>query len=702
MRKSIREAFAYVLAITILITEMIIIVSRDGIIEAKAADLEETVGINANTDYTDNIGSVHYGDSIIRNYSFSEPIDTFSSLSAGFQIVSTETNGEGKVTSAKIKVSTDELSDHEITISFKKDDGIGTFNNITVKYTVLLAHNPLDATILNHTFGDTVGDNLTYTDTDYSTNWYVSIVNDKDPFPSPMPDNPYTDMDGINVPGTYIYACYGNGITGYDGPDGFFKTFTISKATPTLSIADFKSSEKIKVLITAPTTDSPSVTFDFYNDPSLDGAMSIVYAKSGTAEYSPEIPTEPGKYDAKLVCTGIYADWYNDASTTFTILPADKKEGSGTVKVADVVYGSEKIKPVPASETNGTSNVIYYFKLKDAADSTYTKEVPTKPGKYTCMAVFAENDKYKEVKATCNFVIDKGIGVGTLTMPNQYVGEQLKPVPVCKTNGVTNVTYYYKKKGADNSTYSKDVPAEAGEYTVKAVFAMTDYYYQAEATADFRLSYMPAPAFGYQGTLGRNGFYTTDVVIKAPAGYLVSTTRNGSFADSISISEEYSVSKLYFKNKDTGALSDAVNTGNLKIDKSKPVIKNVKDKDTLYGDEVTIKISDSNLEKIFINGEAYRFSGSNADVLLTSNDSYEEYKIEVLDEAGNRIEYTIIVEANWYKEGIVPFGKMIKLKKDKEYKGSSNDFMVEGDGTVYAGGASFYVTEDNEYKFIEK
>lgn len=703
MRKSIREAFAYVLAITILITEMIIIVSRDWTFTVEAADSEETVYVDAYSDYTDNIGTVHYGDSVIRNYSFNDPIELFESLSEGFQDLSTERDDENKIISEKIKVSTDVLGEHEIKISFKINTEIDTPNYITIKYTVLPAHNPIDATITDFSFGDTIKDNLTYTDTEYSTGYFVSVVNEKDPYPSPMKSEPCTFENDIIEPGTYIYACYGEGITGYDEPAGIFKYFTVSKATPSISIADIKSGEKPKVMITCPTTDAKSVTFEYYSE--AMESMNVLYKLSdGAGAFSSEIPSSPGTYTAKLAYedSSLPYECYNEATTTFKVLPIDKKDGSGSVKVADVVYGGEKIKPVATSDTNGTNNVVFYYKLKDAADSTFTKEVPTKPGKYTCMAVFAENDKYKEVKATCNFVIDKGIGMGTLTISNQYVGEQLKPVPVCKTNGVTNVTYYYKKKGADNSTYSKDVPAEAGEYTAKVVFAMTDYYYQAEATADFKLSYMPAPAFGYQGTLGRNGFYTTDVVIKAPAGYLVSTTKNGSFADSISISEEYSVSKLYFKNKDTGALSDAVNTGNLKIDKSKPVIKNVKDKDTLYGDEVTIKISDSNLEKIFINGEAYRFSGSNADVLLTSNDSYEEYKIEVLDEAGNRIEYTIIVEANWYKEGIVPFGKMIKLKKDKEYKGSSNDFMVEGDGTVYAGGASFYVTEDNEYKFIEK
>ena len=50
------------------------------------------------------------------------------------------------------------------------------------------------------------------------------------------------------------------------------------------------------------------------------------------------------------------------------------------------------------------------------------------------------------------------------------------------------MTYYYKVKDASDETYSQTVPADAGEYTVKAVTASTNIYKASEAAADFTIA----------------------------------------------------------------------------------------------------------------------------------------------------------------------------------------------------------------------
>ena len=50
------------------------------------------------------------------------------------------------------------------------------------------------------------------------------------------------------------------------------------------------------------------------------------------------------------------------------------------------------------------------------------------------------------------------------------------------------VTYNYKKKDADDETYSADVPTDAGTYTVRATVAETDDYADGVATADFTIA----------------------------------------------------------------------------------------------------------------------------------------------------------------------------------------------------------------------
>ena len=62
-----------------------------------------------------------------------------------------------------------------------------------------------------------------------------------------------------------------------------------------------------------------------------------------------------------------------------------------------------------------------------------------------------------------------------------------RPVPVSETNGTENVTYAYKTKGADDSTYQAEKPTAVGQYTLRATFAATQNYKAVTATADFAI-----------------------------------------------------------------------------------------------------------------------------------------------------------------------------------------------------------------------
>ena len=59
---------------------------------------------------------------------------------------------------------------------------------------------------------------------------------------------------------------------------------------------------------------------------------------------------------------------------------------------------------------------------------------------------------------------------------------------VTGNEGSGTVTYNYKKKDADDETYSADVPTDAGTYTIRATVAETDDYADGVATADFTIA----------------------------------------------------------------------------------------------------------------------------------------------------------------------------------------------------------------------
>ena len=108
-------------------------------------------------------------------------------------------------------------------------------------------------------------------------------------------------------------------------------------------------------------------------------------------------------------------------------------------------------------------------------------------GTYWVVASDSKNNNATSNKVTVNIV--KAEGTASVSLPGWIYGETAsKPVPTSKTNGINNVTYQYKVKGADDTTYSDTLPTNAGDYTVKAIFAATDNYNEVTATADFTIA----------------------------------------------------------------------------------------------------------------------------------------------------------------------------------------------------------------------
>lgn len=89
---------------------------------------------------------------------------------------------------------------------------------------------------------------------------------------------------------------------------------------------------------------------------------------------------------------------------------------------------------------------------------------------------------------TCKASITKATGSGTVTINGWIYGDAANaPVPTSTTNGTKHVSYLYKVKGAADTTYAAAAPTKAGTYTVKAIFAETEYYKEVVVTRDFTI-----------------------------------------------------------------------------------------------------------------------------------------------------------------------------------------------------------------------
>lgn len=175
--------------------------------------------------------------------------------------------------------------------------------------------------------------------------------------------------------------------------------------------------------------------------------------------------------------SGTYWVQVNDGSSTKTSNPVNvtitKAAGTASVSMDGWAYGETAKTPVPASATNGTENVTYQYKVKDADDSTYSAAVPTAAGSYTVKATFPATENYEETAATTDFTIAQAAPTVSITAePASLVGggtvkltvttnAPAKVVPTC--DGVT-VT-----ENSDG-TFSAVLPNETKTYTFTASY----------------------------------------------------------------------------------------------------------------------------------------------------------------------------------------------------------------------------------------
>ena len=150
-------------------------------------------------------------------------------------------------------------------------------------------------------------------------------------------------------------------------------------------------------------------------------------------------------------------------------------------------YAGAAIKNDITEITGDVASDITYVG-RDGTDYTESNNAPKDVGKYTAKVTIGGQT------ATADFEIKKVDITPTVSLDSWVYGSTVtKPVVVGnKENGL--VTYYYKQKGADDSTYIKvnndsdfsNIPA--GQYTLKACIGETTHYNAAEAYCDFSVT----------------------------------------------------------------------------------------------------------------------------------------------------------------------------------------------------------------------
>ena len=191
-----------------------------------------------------------------------------------------------------------------------------------------------------------------------------------------------------------------------------------------------------------------------------------------------------------------------------------------------------------------------------------------------------------------NVAITKADGTASVSLSDWTYGETAKtPVPTSATNGTGHVTYQYKVKDADDSTYSDAVPTAAGSYTVKATFPETENYNAVTATADFTIT---KATYNMTGVKFEDDSYTYDGSEKTltisgtlPTGVTVAYENNKlTNAGSVTAKAKFTIAD----SNNYCAIDDM--TATLTITKAKPTVSISAKPDSLRGGgKVTLTVT---------------------------------------------------------------------------------------------------------------
>ena len=198
------------------------------------------------------------------------------------------------------------------------------------------------------------------------------------------------------------------------------------------------------------------------------------------------------------------AESENYESDTFEkFIFINPKELTATMSNVTVAYG-ESLPTFPFSITgyvNGEDQSVFSGALYASAD--YVCGVDG-VGEYTIGLQYNEPENYIVTVNTATLTVVKADPTLIVTAISKAYDNAPANVSV-ETDSDGAVTYLYKNKDADDSTYSETVPVGGGYYTVKAILEEGANYNSATATADFYITHKDIPRVvieTYSGTYG--------------------------------------------------------------------------------------------------------------------------------------------------------------------------------------------------------
>ncbi|MCL2540709.1 MAG: hypothetical protein FWE53_04790, partial [Firmicutes bacterium] len=212
-------------------------------------------------------------------------------------------------------------------------------------------------------------------------------------------------------------------------------------------------------------------------------------ASADDSAYSETVPTVGGDYIVRVTydSTNNYHEYIAIAS--FSIL---RINGSIEVELEGWTYGDQAEEAVIKINDGDyvLSTAIAEYKIAGASDLTYTTAVPQDAGEYTVRVTVLATNNYNSTSATFNFEIARADGLISVIITGWVFNENPNEPIVTVLEGHyfgAIITIEYKVAGANDLTYTTDIPDLVGSYTVRVTYGNSQNFNETSATADFEV-----------------------------------------------------------------------------------------------------------------------------------------------------------------------------------------------------------------------
>lgn len=317
----------------------------------------------------------------------------------------------------------------------------------------------------------------------------------------------------------------------------------------------------------APYKDQVTVTYELLTGEGVTGV--------GTLDDQKLTVTKCGTFKIKVTTSAVndtagdplYSE--GEAVATLTVKKAAGSMGDVTVAntdsaKTDIIYGDTW-----TASTSSTTNqdVSYTYWLSSQSEEQAAATQPTDAGTYTVKATYAATDLYEACSKTAEFTI--------LPRPAVLQWSETKLTYKGDAQSVTATVTNKVSPDTDDSfklEYIGNTETEAGNYTAR-VTALGNPNYTLDGVANisqsWSIAYLTAPEspLSVTGTEGQNGWYVSEVTLRAADGYQISADGGATWQDSF----VYAVSGSH-NEKQTYCLRQTA-TGYITAPTALPVIK---------------------------------------------------------------------------------------------------------------------------------